>query len=108
MCCSGDADGCIPLTMLVDARQCCRSLMFVCLPLSRHFPCRKTWRIENLNLNLSVTMLHSAGTQHGNLHQILLTTSKVTCFTDSADPPHWEHALATARNMWRENLIWNK
>ena len=25
--------------------------MFVCLPLSRHFPCCKTWWIKNLNLN---------------------------------------------------------
>ena len=28
-------------------------LMFVCLPLSRHFPCCKTWWIKNLNLNLN-------------------------------------------------------
>ena len=27
------AHGCIPLTMLVDVCQCCRLLMFVCLPL---------------------------------------------------------------------------
>ena len=32
------ANGCIPLTMLVDVCQCCCLLMFVCLPLSRHFP----------------------------------------------------------------------
>ena len=25
-------DGCIPLTMLVDVCQCCRLLIFVCLP----------------------------------------------------------------------------
>ena len=30
-------------------------LMFVCLPLSRHFPCCKTWWIKNLNLNLIMT-----------------------------------------------------
>ena len=30
LCCSGDADGCIPLTMLVDLCQCCL-LTFVCL-----------------------------------------------------------------------------
>ena len=35
--------------MLVDVCQCCCLLMFVCLPLSRHFPC-KTWRIKNLNM----------------------------------------------------------
>ena len=28
----GGADGCIPLNMLVDVCQCCRLLMFVCLP----------------------------------------------------------------------------
>ena len=28
--------------LLVDVCQCCL-LMFVCLPLSRHFPCCKTW-----------------------------------------------------------------
>ena len=42
-CCLVGANGCIPLTMLVDVRQCCRLLVFVCLPLSRHFPCCKTW-----------------------------------------------------------------
>ena len=36
-------NGCIPLTMLADVCQCCCLLMFVCLPLSRHFPCCKTW-----------------------------------------------------------------
>ena len=41
-CCTGGADGCIPLTMHVDVCQCCCLLMFVCLPLSRHFPC-KIW-----------------------------------------------------------------
>ena len=30
-------------TMLVDVCQCCCLLLFVCLPLSRHFPCCKTW-----------------------------------------------------------------
>ena len=42
-CCFVGANGCIPLTMLVDVCQCCCLLMFVCLPLSRHFPCCKTW-----------------------------------------------------------------
>ena len=37
-------------TMLVDVCQCCCLLMFLCLPLSRRFPC-KTWWIKNLNLN---------------------------------------------------------
>ena len=50
-CCFVGANGCIPLTMLVDVCQCCCLLMFVCLPLLRHFPC-KTWWIKNLNLNL--------------------------------------------------------
>ena len=40
------ADGCIPLIIFVDVCQCCCLLMFVCLPLSRHFPCCKTWWIE--------------------------------------------------------------
>ena len=31
--CSGNADGCIALTMLVDVCQCCRLLMFICLSL---------------------------------------------------------------------------
>ena len=42
-CCFVGANGYIPLTMLVDVCQCCCLLMFVCLPLSRHFPCCKTW-----------------------------------------------------------------
>ena len=42
-CCFVGANGCIPLTMLVGVCQCCCLLMFVCLPLSRHFPCCKTW-----------------------------------------------------------------
>ena len=29
--------------LLADVCQCCCLLMFVCLPLSRHFPCCKTW-----------------------------------------------------------------
>ena len=29
--------------LLVDVCQCSCLLMFVCLPLSRHFPCCKTW-----------------------------------------------------------------
>ena len=29
VCCFGGADGCIPLTMLVDACQCCHLLMFI-------------------------------------------------------------------------------
>ena len=33
VCCSGDANGCIPLTMLVGLCQCCRLLMFLGLPL---------------------------------------------------------------------------
>ena len=52
-CCFGGADGCIPLTMLVNVCQSCCLLMFVCLPLSRHLPCCKTWWIKNLNLNLN-------------------------------------------------------
>ena len=42
-CCFVGAKGCMPLTMLVDVCHCCCLLMFVCLPLSRHFPCCKTW-----------------------------------------------------------------
>ena len=42
-CCFVGANGCIPLTMLVDVCQCCCLLMFVCVPLSRHFPCCRTW-----------------------------------------------------------------
>ena len=59
-CCFVGANGCIPLTMLVDVCQCCCLLMFVCLPLSRHFPCCKTWWIKNLNLNLKLSMLLSS------------------------------------------------
>ena len=33
-CCFVNANG-----LLVDVCQCCCLLMFVCLPLSRHFPC---------------------------------------------------------------------
>ena len=44
-CCFVGANG-----LLVDVCQCCCLLMFVCLPLSRHFPCCKTWWIKNLNL----------------------------------------------------------
>ena len=44
-CCFVSGDG-----LLVDVCQCCCLLMFVCLPLLRHFPC-KTWWIKNLNLN---------------------------------------------------------
>ena len=46
-CCFVSANG-----LLVDVCQCCCLLMFVCLPLSRHFPCCKTWWIKNLNLSL--------------------------------------------------------
>ena len=59
-CCFVGASGCIPLTMLVDVCQCCCLLMFVCLPPSRHFPCCKTWRIKNLNLNLKLSVLLSS------------------------------------------------
>ena len=45
-CCFASANG-----LLVDVCQCCCLLMIVCLPLSRHFPCCKTWWIKNLNLN---------------------------------------------------------
>ena len=41
--CFAGANGCIPLTMLVDVCQCCCLFMFVRLPLSRHDPCCKTW-----------------------------------------------------------------
>ena len=37
-CCFVSANG-----LLVDVCQCRCLLMFVCLPLSRHFPCCKTW-----------------------------------------------------------------
>ena len=37
-CCFVSANG-----LLVDVCQCCCLLMLVCLPLSRHFPCCKTW-----------------------------------------------------------------
>ena len=33
VCCFVGADGCIPVTMLVDEGQCCGLLMFICLPL---------------------------------------------------------------------------
>ena len=42
-CCFAGANG-----LLVDVCQCCCLLMFVCLPLLRHFPCCKTWSIKNL------------------------------------------------------------
>ena len=51
VCCFSDAGGRIPLTILADVCQCCCLLMFVFLPLFRHFPCCKTWWIMNLNLN---------------------------------------------------------
>ena len=35
--------GVVLLVLLVDICQCCCLLMFVCLPLSRHFRCCKTW-----------------------------------------------------------------
>ena len=38
LCCFVSADG-----LVVDVCQCCCLLMFVCLPLSRHFLCCKTW-----------------------------------------------------------------
>ena len=44
-CCFVTANG-----LLVDVCQCCCLLMFVWLPLSRHFPCCKTSWIKNLNL----------------------------------------------------------
>ena len=53
-CCFVGANGCIPLTMLVDECQCCCLLMFVCLPLSRHFPSCNTWLIKNLNPKLNL------------------------------------------------------
>ena len=37
-CCFVGANG-----LLVDVCRCCCLLMFVCLPLSRYFPCCKTW-----------------------------------------------------------------
>ena len=37
-CCFVGANG-----LLVDVCQCCCLLMFVCLPLSGHFPSCKTW-----------------------------------------------------------------
>ena len=37
-CCFVSANG-----LLVDVCQRCSVFMFVCLPLSRHFPCCKTW-----------------------------------------------------------------
>ena len=37
-CCFVGANG-----LLVDVCQCCCLLMLVCLLLSRHFPCCKTW-----------------------------------------------------------------
>ena len=43
-CCFVSANG-----LLVDVCQCCCLLMFVCLPLSKHFPYCKTWWIKNLN-----------------------------------------------------------
>ena len=42
-CCFAGANG-----LLADVCQCCCLLMFVCLPLLRHFPCCKTWSIKNL------------------------------------------------------------
>ena len=40
VCCFGGADGCIPLTMLVDVCHCSRLLMFECYHFLTHFPCR--------------------------------------------------------------------
>ena len=62
-CCFVSANG-----LLVDVCQCCCLFMFVCLPLSRHFPCCscKTWWIKNLNLNLNQTILHQQDTLSNN------------------------------------------
>ena len=48
-CCFVSANG-----LLVDVCHCCCLVMFVCLKLSGHFPCCKTWWIKNLNLNLNL------------------------------------------------------
>ena len=73
-CCFGGADGCIHLTMLDDVCQCC-FLMFVCLPLSTHFPCCKTWRIKNLNQKADPEEDNSPATPAGIRNRDLSITS---------------------------------
>ena len=70
-CCFVSANG-----LLADVCQCCCLLMFVCLPLSRHFPCCKTSWIENLNLNMTTNMavvLVLIGGMHAALHDLTNT-----------------------------------
>ena len=72
--CFGGVDGCIHLTMLDDVCQCC-FLMFVCLPLSTHFPCCKTWRIKNLNQKADPEEDNSPATPAGIRNRDLSITS---------------------------------
>ena len=75
------------LTMLVDVCQCCCFLMFVCLPLSRHFPCCKAWWIKNLNSEFWIPQgLHWLPVQAGIDYK--LSTICHSFFSDSC-PAHF-------------------
>ena len=76
-CCFVSANG-----LLVDVGQCCCLLMFVCLPLSRHFHCCKTWWIKNQHLNL-------------NLNFNSVSAELVYC-----DPPEHPRQNLTALTLW--------
>ena len=76
-CCFVGANGCIPLTMLVDVYQCCCLLMFVCLPPSRHFPYCKTRWIKNLNLNLNEFSPHRQ--HHHTLEYNFIAKCQYSC-----------------------------
>ena len=97
-CCFVSANG-----LLVDVCQCCCLLMFVCLPLSRYFPCCKTWWIKNLNLNLK-----------GQSHETVFTDH--TIFEEKGEPKRIRtevplltsltpHRLAKAAHKWWRQLI---
>ena len=75
-CCFVGANGCVPLTMLVDVCQCCCLLMFVCLPFLRHFPCCKN--LENKesesedNAKTEILLRNAAGCKKRRGSSVLL------------------------------------
>ena len=70
-CCFVSANG-----LLADVCQCCCLLMFVCLPLSRQFPCCKTWWIKNLNLNFWVGVASRCSTKASTVAVAKITGEK--------------------------------
>ena len=78
-CCFVSANG-----LLVDVCQCCCLLMFVCLPLSRHFPCCQTWWIKNQNLKH--WQMHTSKHWHQQWHaQWLNDTNANKCTLANTD-----------------------